>query len=70
MSGERRVGLGVELVLATHLAAEVVDRVVATPEDAVVTRETVVVELISGVGDALAPRPPNALELLVASKAR
>ncbi len=68
VTGEGGVGLGVELVVALDLAAKVVNRVVAAPEDGPVLGQAVVVELIARVRDAFAPRPANALELLVGER--
>ncbi len=65
MTGQFGVGLGVELKVTSRLAAKLVDRVVATPEDGVVLGEPVVVELIAGVGNAFATVPANARHLLV-----
>ena len=50
-------------------AAEVVDRVVAAPQDPVVGGEPEVVELVVRVGQALAPRPADRLPLRRASAA-
>ena len=44
------------VVLGRDLAAEVVDRVVAAPQDPVVGGEPVVVELVAAVAEALAVR--------------
>ena len=59
--GER---LGVAVEPVGHLVAEVVDRVVAAPQDAVVRCEPVVVELVARVGDALAALPADRRELV------
>jgi hypothetical protein len=52
------------LVLLAHLAAEVVDRVVAAEQDPVVGAQTVVVELVRAVGEALAVLPADRVVLL------
>ena len=67
---ESRVTLGALLVLAPQAAREVVDRVVATPQDPVVAREAVVVEPVSRVGHTLAIRPADARALLVGERLR
>ena len=52
------------------LAAEVVDGVVAAPQDAVVLGQPVVVELVGVVGEALAVAPADGVELGRRSAAR
>jgi hypothetical protein len=53
--------LGSLLKTVVRTASVVVDGVVATPENAVVSGEPVVVELILAVGEALAVAPTDAL---------
>ena len=57
--GQLRPRLRALLELLRHLAAEVVDGVVATPQDPVVLREPVVVELVGHVGEALSAHPTD-----------
>jgi len=63
MRGELRVGLGIEVKVAASLAAELIDRVVPAPEDGVVLRQSVVVELVARIGDTFSMRPADALHL-------
>ena len=53
--GQHRERRGPLVELVAQAVAPVVDRVVAAPEDAVVLGQAVVVELVAGVADALAP---------------
>ena len=57
------MALDAVLVLRTHLAAEVVDGVVAAEQDAVVPGEPVVVELVGAVGQTLTIRPSDGCQL-------
>ena len=62
--GQLDEGLVALLVLRLDLAAVVVDRVVATPENAVVVGQPVVVELVGRVADALPVVPADGGQLL------
>src|SRR4249919_1285942 len=63
MSGEPVVRRRPPLELRPDRASEVIDRVVAAPEDPVVRGEAVVVELVARVADALTPPPSHGREL-------
>ena len=65
MRGQPPEHLEAILVHRVDAAAEVIHRVVAAPHDPVVRRESVVVELVGGVADALARAPADPVELLV-----
>jgi hypothetical protein len=57
----------VGVVARTDRPAEAVDRVVAAPQDPVVAREAVVVELVGAVADALPALPADRPALLAVS---
>ncbi|MNI17268.1 hypothetical protein D3C73_706330 [compost metagenome] len=63
--GEAVGTLGQRLVAA---AAEVIDRVIAAPENAVILGLAQVMKLIAAVGDAVAPDPANGAQLLVVQR--
>ena len=63
MLGQQRERRGALVALRADAAAEVVDRVVAAPEDPVVVGLAVVVELVGEVGEALAPAPADRVAL-------
>ena len=57
--GEGLEGLGALVVLLLDATAEVVDRVIPTPQDPSVPRRPEVVELVAEVGDPLPPAPAD-----------
>ena len=64
LPGEQLEGRRPVVELAFEPAAEVVDGVVAAPQDPVVGRQPVVVELVAAVVDALAVAPADRRQLL------
>ncbi len=66
--GQRRVALRVVLVPGIHPVAEVVDGVVAAPQDPVVRRLPVVVELVARVADPLPVLPADRVLLLLGER--
>ena len=68
VAGQSGVGLGVELEVASALAAKLIDRVEAAPQNGVVLGESVVVELITGVGDPFSAPPTDTGHLLVTER--
>ena len=63
MFAELRPRFGSALEFGVHLAAPVVHRVVAAPQDAVVFGEPVVVELVGDIAEPLAVGPAQFVEL-------